>query len=130
MEFANLSRAQDFNAPPVSPGPAPESAAPQSLPAVVVHAPPETKPQRAKQQEQQRGSGKATRTASPAHRRNSTTATAQTATAAARTDAGFGGSDRVNAPQQVVTADKTGTKLEDLTANVQIIPRQEGGGPR
>ena len=54
VEFADLGRAQDSNTPPVSSGPVPESAASQSLPAIVVPAPPETKTQRAKQQEQQR----------------------------------------------------------------------------
>jgi iron complex outermembrane receptor protein len=39
-------------------------------------------------------------------------------------DAGFGASDRADSPQQVVSADKTGTKLEDIPANVQIIPRE------
>lgn len=40
-------------------------------------------------------------------------------------------SDRVNDPQQRVAASKTGTKLEDLPASVQVIPRQlvsEQGG--
>jgi iron complex outermembrane receptor protein len=33
-------------------------------------------------------------------------------------------SDRVNNPQQVPTLGKTGTKLEDLPASVQVIPRE------
>jgi iron complex outermembrane receptor protein len=36
----------------------------------------------------------------------------------------FTGSDRVDNPQQVPTLDKTGTKLEDLPASVQTIPRR------
>jgi iron complex outermembrane receptor protein len=35
----------------------------------------------------------------------------------------FGGNDNVDDPKQVVGASKTGTKLQDLPANVQIIPR-------
>lgn len=33
-------------------------------------------------------------------------------------------SDRVNDPKQLVAASKTGTRLEDLPASVQVIPRQ------
>jgi iron complex outermembrane recepter protein len=117
-------------APATSPAPAanPEPAAgsaPQPLPPVVVPAPSEPKQRKAIQQEQQRGAGRAARTASTVRRRNQAAATAANANApAARVDAGFGGSDRANAPQQVVTADKTGTRLEDIPANVQIIPRE------
>ena len=112
-------------APATSPAPAanPEPAAgsaPQPLPPVVVPAPSEPKQRKAIQQEQQRGAGRAARTASTVRRRNQAAATAANANApAARVDAGFGGSDRANAPQQVVTADKTGTRLEDIPANVQ-----------
>jgi iron complex outermembrane receptor protein len=35
----------------------------------------------------------------------------------------FGGSDNVDDPKQVAAASKTGTKLQDLPANVQVIPR-------
>lgn len=35
----------------------------------------------------------------------------------------FGGSDNVNNPKQVTGISKTGTRLEDLPASVQVIPR-------
>ena len=125
-EFINLARAQDPGAPPVSSGQAPELAAPQSLPAVVVPAPPPPKPQTKKQQQATAG-GRTTRVSNVARRgQAATTAGGRGATdrAPVPVDAGFGGSPRANDPQQVVTADKTGTKLEDLPANVQIIPRE------
>src|SRR5580698_9970497 len=35
----------------------------------------------------------------------------------------FGGNDNVDDPKQVANASKTGTKLQDLPSNVQVIPR-------
>jgi iron complex outermembrane recepter protein len=82
----------------------------QTIPEIIVAAS-KTPPKRSKAQQH----SAATRTGRPSAPKPKPTITV---------DAGFGGSARANAPEQVVSLDKTGTKLQDLPANVQIIPRE------
>lgn len=87
----------------------PESSS-RKIPEIVVAAP-KLKPKKRKAQQR----SATARTNAPA---------APATTPATTVDAGFGGNDRADAPQQVVSLGKTGTRLEDLPANVQIIPRE------
>jgi iron complex outermembrane recepter protein len=110
--FSNGAIAQDNGAAAGTPLPAGTGA--QPLTPITVEAPPTAKPQKGKQKEQQRS----------AARRSNAASNKPRDTTPVTVDAGYGGSARANAPQQVVSADKTGTRLQDIPANVQIIPRE------
>ena len=109
--FSNVAMAQDSGAAGGTPSPAGTGA--QRLTPITVEAPATAKPQKG-QQKQQRSAAK----------RSNASSTKPRNTTAVTVDAGYGGSARVNAPQQIISADKTGTKLQDIPANVQIIPRE------
>ena len=109
--FSNGAIAQDSGAAAGTSPPAGTGG--QRLAPITVEAPATAKPQNGKQKEQR-----------SAARRSNASSTKPRNTTVVTVDAGFGGSARVNAPQDVVSADKTGTKLQDIPANVQIIPRE------